>query len=312
MFQLNGFPADLIREMLVGIIEDEKAFADEACGTQFRLVTALNGSVPILGSGATLGTIEGWEGLVPGQSAPGEEYDVTSVTYSAKARSGKGILTDEQRNDFTAMFGEDAVESALRTARINANTRLDKFFESKIESTSLNTEFAAGGLGGLTWKSASSTMAADLRKCREETSPGADTIIIGRALRSVMLDNDGLLGSSISGNNYAGGTGETTILTAWLKEYIGFSNVLYFDKKYDSSGGRGAAPAISYFFDTKAFVGYSDDLVLVHPTGPANDQAEVERVAEARSHAIQYSRFDDVLRPTKLKGAVLAGFTATP
>lgn len=312
MFQLNGFPPDLIREMLTGIIESETAFADEVCGSQFRLVTSMTGSVPVLGSGATLGTIEGWQGLVPGESAPGEEYDVTYASYLAKARSGKGILTDEQRNDFSAMFGEDAVESALRTARINANTRLDKYLEQKIQSTSLNTNFAAGGLGGLTWKSTSSKMAEDLRKCREETAPGADTIIIGRALRSVMLDNAGLLGSAISGNNYAGGTGETTILTAWLKEYIGFENVHFFDKKFDSSGGRGATPAVSYLFDTYGWVGYGEDLVLVHPTGPANDLAEIERAAEVRSHVIQYTRYDDILRPTVLKGAVLSGFTAAP
>ena len=312
MFQLNGLAPDLIREMLTGIIEAETAFADVACGNQFRQVTALAGNIPVLGSGATLGTIEGYAGLVPGEAAPGEEYDVTYAAYTARARSGKGILTDEQRNDFTAMFGEDAVESALRTARQNANTRLDKFLETKLSSTSLNTEFAAGGVGGLTWKSSSSTMAADLRKCREETAPGADTIIIGRALRSVMLDNDGLLGSALTGNQYAGGTGNTTALEAWLKEYIGFDRVLFFDKKYDSSGGRGATPAVSYLFDALGWVGYADDLVLVHPTGPSNDLAEIERAAEVRSHVIQYTRYDDILRPTVLKGAVLTGFTATP
>lgn len=312
MFNLNGLPSDLIREMLEGIVETETAFADTVCGQQFRLQTALAGNVPVKGSGATLGTTEGYEGLAPGEVAPGEEYDVTYVAYTAKARVGKGILTDEERNDYTAMFSEDAVDGALRTARINANTRLDKFLETKLSSTSLNAEAAAGTGFGPTWKSTSATMAADLRKMREETAPGADTIIIGRALRNVMLDNDALLGSAISGNNYGGGTGQTTILEAWLKEYVGFANVHFFDKKIDSSGGRGESPTVSYLFDTYAWIGYSNDLVLVHPTGPINDLADIERKAEVRAHVIQYTRYDDILRPTLLKGAVATGFTAAP
>jgi hypothetical protein len=312
MFNLNGFPPDLIREMLEGIVESEQAFADTACGQQFRLQTALAGNVPVKGSGATLGTTEGYEGLAPGEVAPGEEYDVTYVAYTAKARVGKGILTDEERNDYSAMFSEDAVEGALRTARINANTRLDKYLETIIASTSLNTEAPAGTGFGPTWKSTSSTMASDLRIMREVTAPGADTIIIGRALKNVMLDNDALLGSAISGNNYGGGTAANSILEAWLKEYIGFSNVLFFDKKIDSSGGRGAAPTVSYLFDTYGWVGYANDLVLVHPTGPINDLADIERAAERRAHVVQYTRYDDVIRPTKLKGAVATGFTAAP
>lgn len=309
-YQLNGFPDDLIREMLTGIIETEVAFADTACGQQFRKQTSLTGSVPIKSSGATLGTIEGYAGLAPGEVAPGEEYTVTSVAYTAKARVGKGILTDEERNDYDAMFNEDAVNAQLTTARQNANTRLDKYLETILSSTSLNTEAAAGSGYGPGWGSASSTMAADIRKVRETVAPGADTIIIGRALKNVMLDNDALLATPIAGNNYGGGTGAESILVAWLKQYTDFTNVLFFDKKYDSSGGRGAAAAVSYLFDSLAWVGYSDDLVLVHPTGPINDLVDIERKSEVRSHVIQYSRYDDILRPTLLKGAVMTGFTA--
>jgi len=309
-YQPGNLAPDLIREMLQGIVENEKSFADLVCGTQFRQVTQMQGSVNVRDSAATLGIVDGYLGLAPAEESPGEEFGVTSVTYHAKPRVGKTVITDEERNDFDAAFGEDLVNDRMAQAYRSANTKLDKYLETKLSSTSLNEEFAAGSDGGGTWTGATSTMADDLRTCRETFAPGADTIIIGRALRNVMLDNDGLLASPVAGNYYGGGTGEASILEAWLKQYIGFKNVYFFDKMYNTGNARGGTPAVGYLFDALAWVGYADDLVLVHPSHAINDIAETERIVAKRTDLVQVARYDDILRPTLLKGSVITGATA--
>ena len=292
-----------------GIVETETAFTDLVCGKQFRQVIQMQGSVNVRDSAATLGIIDGYLGLAPGEESPGEEFGVTPVTYHAKPRVGKSVITDEERNDFDAQATEDLVNDRLTQAYRSSNTKLDKYLETKLSSTALNEEFAVGSDGGGTW-TGTSTMADDLRTCRETFAPGADTIIIGRALRNVMLDNDGLLASPVAGNYYGGGTGETSILEQWLKQYIGFKNVFFFDKMYNTGNARGGTPAVGYLFDALAWVGYADDLVLVHPSHAINDLAETERITSKRSDVVQVSRYDDILRPTLLKGSVITGATA--
>ena len=46
-FQANALAPELIKEMLQGIVEDEKCFADIACGQQFRKPTALSGNINV-------------------------------------------------------------------------------------------------------------------------------------------------------------------------------------------------------------------------------------------------------------------------
>lgn len=312
-FQTNGLAPELIREMLEGIVEDEKCFADIACGQQFRVPTALTGNVNVKSSSATLGTIEGYLGLAPGEEALGEEFTVSSVAYEAKARVGKAVITDEERNDYDNAFTDDAYNALLTQAYRTSGTKLDKFLETKLESTVLNGNAIAGAGGyGVGWGASASDMLKDIRLAREVLSPGADTFIVGRVLRNVMLGNDGLLATPLSGNNYGGGSAEESILSAWLKQYGGFTNVLFFDRMYNSAGARGNTdPTVAYFFDNFAWVGYSEDLVLVHPNHPINDLSEESRTTEKRSALLQFTRYDDIIRPTKLKGGLLTGFTAT-
>lgn len=309
-FDISDFPDGLIREMLTGILTRETSFADELCGRQYRQKTSLTGGVPIRGGKATVARGEN-QGLRPGAEAKPYTYDVSSATYEALAYVGYGTLTDEERGAAGYYYDQDAVALEIETAVREANTALDLKLEAVLESTTLNTEFALGSNGG-DWDDfgASSTMFQNLRTLRQVTVPGADTIILGRNAENTMLQHDDFLASEIAGNYYAGGSGEESVLHAWLRQYIGFTNVFKFDRLYNADTDPADDINYTYAFDNGVWVGYADDLVLIHPDWEDQDKVEVERVTRQRLHEIQFSRYDDIIRPTTKKGAIVTGLNA--
>lgn len=309
-FDVADFPDGLIREMLTGIVTQETAFADDLCGRQFRQKTSLEGGIPIRGT--TGGVARGENrNLPPGAEAKPYNYDVGSVSYKAGAYVGFGELTDEERGAAGYYFDQDAVSLEIETAVREANTALDRDLAAVLESTTLNTEFALGSSGG-DWDDlgTSSTMYANLLTLREVTVKGAPTIIYGRGAANTMKQHEDFLASGISGNYYAGGAAPESALQAWLKEYVGFTNVYRFDRLYNTDTDPEDAASLDYLFDDFVWVGYDDDLVMVHPDWEDQDKVEINRVTRRRLHEIQFSRYDDIIRPTLLKGAIVTGLNA--
>lgn len=304
-FSVSGFPEGLVREMLEGIVEEETAFADSVMGRKITERSAMSGRIPIRGTTGGVGRGEN-RALAPLEEAKAYAYNVTFAQYNAAAYVGYGLLSDEEKNDAGYFFNEDALGLEMRTARRDANTGLDRDFDTLISSTSLNTEFDVTSNGG-TW-SGVSTMAANLRTLREVTSPGATDIIIGRAAKNIMSDNDDFLATPIGGNAYAGGSGEEQLLAEWLKRYCGYTNVHFFER-LKNTAGIGATAALGYHFDLGVWVGYADDLVMVSPQNDEQNSLEIERVTRKRATEIQFTRYDDMIRPTLLKGATVTNLT---
>ena len=303
-FDIAGFPDGLIREMLTGIVEQETAYADVLCGRQFRQKTTLEGGIPIRGTKASVARGEN-RNLPPGAEAKPIRYDVGSVSYKAGAYVGFSELTAEERGAAGAYFDQDAVALEIETAVRDANTALDRDLDAMLQSTSLNTEYALS----VDWDDfgAVSSMFGDLKTLRQVTVPKADTIIIGRNAQNTMLQHDNLLAKV---NQYSGGAADPGILESWLRASIGFTNVFIFDRLYNSDTDPSDAANNDYLFDDSVWVGYFDDIVMVHPDWEDQDRVDVEWVTRRRLHEVQFSRYNDLLRPTQGKGAIVTGLNA--
>lgn len=300
-FSTAGLPEGVIREMLTGIVADELAFADEVC----RRVTgraAMTGRIPIRGTAGGVGRGEN-QALAPLSEAKAYDYEVSFAPYTAAAYVGYGLLSDEEKNDSTYFFDEDAINLEMQTARRDANTALDRSLSSALSSVTLNDALNVTANGGA-WDSGTSTPAANLREAREELAPHSDTIIIGRAAANALMDTDDFLATPIAGNAYDGGVGNQPLLELWLKQYLRFKNVYIFDRLALSSGVN-QANVIEHLFDDGVWVGYQDDLILVHPDNDEQDSLEIERVVRKRAYEIQHTRYDDIIRPSLIKGVTL-------
>lgn len=300
----------LIREMLTGIVEEEQSIVDQIWRRIDR-PTRLTGNINIRGTGATVAKGLN-QGLAPLEAAQPYSYTNDFVQFVCKAYVGYGLLSDEERNDHDASFDEDAVAAELATAYRDANTSLDLAAMADLTSTALNTEFNVTSTGGGVWSDGgtASTLAADLRQVREVTAPNSDTIIIGRTGRNLMMEHEDFLATaSATGNYYAGGTAAYQALRNWLQSVIGFTNVHFLEKLYDSAAVD-ADPSLAYIGADVIWIGHGEDLINVHPRSPINDAAEVVRDVDRRAHKIAVTRYDDTIRPTQLKGATLTNYTS--
>lgn len=312
-FSTAGFPEGLIREMLEGIVEDETAFADGSVGRRITEKTSMSGRIPIRGTQGGVARGQNRK-LGPLEEAKAYNYGVTFVQYNAGAYPGYGLLSDEERNDAEYFFDRDAVELEIRTATREANTGLDRDYGDLLADPVVNQPFDVLVDGSGNWGVSTTAMANDLRNLREVIVPKADTIIIGRQAANLMLNNDDLLATPLGGNAYVGGTGAKELLAEWLVRYIGFTDVQYMERLYNSSDVAvdEGNETLEYIFDFGVWVGYGDDLVLVHPNAPDQDTLEIERVTRKRAHEIQYVRYDDLIRPSLKKGATVQNISTPP
>lgn len=302
---IGTFPDGLIREMLVGIVEEEESLVDKIFGRQIRDLVAMSGEIPRDGteSGVARGDNQA---LKPGVEAEEGEGEVDTVSYNARAYVGE-YLTPEEVVATLAYYGEEGLARDLRAARRDANTALDrKVFGTAgiLASTSLNNERDATSAGGGPWSDSGSNSnpVKDIRYAKQTGAPGADTVIVGlNPKNSLMIHSDVLADKMYFGG---AGTDNEEGLENWFKRKFGFRNVFFIEKLFNSAA-KTKDPSLSYIGENLVWIGYHDDLCLVHPRHQINDQATQERVQKRRSWRTQFVRYDDAIRPTKEKGVVV-------
>lgn len=308
-YQIASLPdIGTVQEVLDGIIQETPSAADRLCRRVGDNKTALSGKIAIRGTTWTVTRGEN-RNLAPLEEANDYEADISFVQYNAGAYVGTSLLSDEERNDANAIADLDAYAQSLETARHDANTGLARDLAAVLKDTTatVNQSFNVTSAGNGVWDASGAEMDTDLRTVREVTVPGADMIVIGRGARQTMIKNDQFLASELGGNQYADGSGRYGALTQWLRDYTGFSRVEYFDTLYNSAA-LAADPTLAYIFDNDIWVGYSDDLVLVHPNSPIQDTQEANRITSKRAWKLQYSRYDAIIRGSAAKGVVLTDF----
>lgn len=295
---VGSIPNILIAEIMQQLVTSEPAQADAIC-TRRTDRTTLAGSIPVLQSITTLARAED-VGVGPFAEVADHGGSMTTAAYNCLARVGSSRVSDEEVNDIGAL-GQDAIAMHLGICRAVANFKTDFALATALTSSSLNGTFDCNSDGGGEWDDKTNgTPLEDLLKASRTFAPDADMLVVGRRVAEALMSHPDIKNEVA---NFNAGQIDYNSLEAYLRRKIpNIRHIHVLDKLYNTNG-LGQTPVVSRLFEINAWLGYKSDLLLVEPAGaPIQNQVEQERQVSKRSTLLQYSRYNDILRPSASLG----------
>jgi hypothetical protein len=282
-----------VDEIFEGLQGTPSAVADRAC--KRVTVDSRVGSYAAHASYGNLSQLSD-DGLAEGVEAREKVHNVTNTDFSLKRFVGIGSIHDGdklslQKGNFSPLT------RMAESCRREAGAKLDSQLNTVLTDTDLNLTQAVGNGA---WSSSSSTPYADITAALKKCGYG-DLMVLGREQMEELMEHPDFTGKFLG---FAGGAIAPGELQGVLRSlFPSVRTIVLGDTVYNSANVADTV-SLAYTFDGTAWVGHSEDLVLLELPG---FESEMARNIFAEKDIVRYTRRAQVIRPHKEMGCTLTG-----